>query len=142
MKHFLVSLALVSCAFPAASQSTVGDLLDKGGKKLIKADYDSLAPFRVTYIWPQGGGEGDLVYKADGTLAGSEYQYSSRSESPATGTWSADADGKWCQKKHMTLWNSRTDRCWYTWQLGDVYFGSAGTDRGERIGKLKSLAKQ
>jgi hypothetical protein len=126
----------------ALAQSTVGELLDKGGKKLVKADYDAMTPFRVKYVWPQGGGEGDLLYSADGTLSGSEYQYSSRRESPATGTWTAGDDGKWCMKKHMTTWNSRTDRCWFTWQLGNDFYGSAEEGRGAPIAKMKSFAKQ
>lgn len=142
MRTYLVCLLLAAAAAPSLAQSTVGELLDKGGKKLLKADYDALVPFRVTYLWPQGGGEGDLIYKGDGTLAGSEYQYSSRSESPATGTWTADDEGKWCLKKHMTLWNSRTDRCWYTYRLGEIFYGSAAEDRGARIAKMKSFSKQ
>jgi hypothetical protein len=142
MKKHLIGMLFVALAAPGFAQSTVGELLDKGGKKLVKADYDALAPFRTVYVWPQGGGEGDLVYKPDGTLSGSEYQYSSRSESPAVGTWNADDEGKWCIKKHMTTWNSRTDRCWYTWQLGTDFYGSAETDRSARIAKLKSVAKQ
>lgn len=142
MNRLLLSFLLAAAGVPCLAQSTVGDLLDKGGQKLVKADYDALVPFRMTYVWPQGGGEGDLIYKPDGTLSGSEYQYSSRSESPTTGTWTADEEGKWCLKKYMTLWNSRTDRCWYTWKLGNDFYGSGETDRAARISKMKSLTKQ
>jgi hypothetical protein len=142
MKKSLIGLALGTAALGCLAQSTVGELLDKGGKKLTGADYAAMTPLRTKYVWPQGGGEGDLVYLADGTLSGSEYQYSSRSESPATGTWTADDEGKWCMKKHMTLWNSRTDRCWYTYQLGSEFYGSASDDRAARVAKIKSFAKQ
>lgn len=143
IRHAVTACLLAAAAAPGLAQSNVGDLLDKGAKKLVKDDYLALAPFRLKYVWPQGGGEGDLVYVADGTLSGSEYHYSSRSESPATGTWSADETGKWCMKKHMSVWNSRTDMCWYTWKLGDDYWGSAtDSDRGGRIMKIRSFAKQ
>lgn len=143
----LLCLALAGvfalASLPASAQSNVGDLLDKGAKKLIKDDYMAMAPFRVKYLWPQGGGEGDLVYEANGTLSGSEYHYSSRSESPATGTWQADENGKWCMKKHMAVWKSNTDMCWYTWKLGDDYYGSASdSDRNAPVRKARSFAKQ
>lgn len=143
IRHLTIACLFAMGAVPALAQSNVGDLLDKGAKKLTKDDYMSLAPFRLKYVWPQGGGEGDLVYVADGTLSGSEYHYSSRSESPATGTWSADDAGKWCMKKHMPVWNSRTDMCWYTWKLGEDYWGSAtDSDRSGRVVKIRSFGKQ
>lgn len=137
-----VAFLAMMLATVANAQSNLGELLDKGGKKLLKADYIALAPFRVKYEWFQGGGEGDLVYAANGTLTGTEYHYPSRSESPAVGTWTADDSGKWCIKKNMAAWNSNTDRCWYTFQLGDEYFGTlSDTDRNARIGKIKSVSK-
>ncbi len=127
----------------ANAQSNLGELLDKGGKKLLKADYIALAPFRVKYVWFQGGGEGDLVYAANGTLTGSEYHYPSRSESTAVGTWEVDDSGKWCIKKNLEAWNSKTDVCWYSFRLGDEYFGTlSDTDRNARVGKIQSVSRQ
>lgn len=124
----------------ANAQSNLGELLDKGGKKLLKADYIALAPFRVKFEWPQGGGEGDLVYAANGTLTGTEYHYPSRSESPSVGTWTVDDSGSWCIKKKLEAWNTTFDRCWYTFRLGDEYFGTlSDTDRNARVGKVKSF---
>jgi hypothetical protein len=139
----LLCLAVFLCAsFSAAGQSTVAELLDKGGKKMLKDDYAALAPFRVVYQWPNRQGEGDLFYAADGTLSGSEYHNSSRSTSPATGTWTVDENGKWCMKKFMQLWNSRTDQCWYSWKLGDDYYASQGEDKDTKVMKAKSFGKQ
>ncbi|MGP1680059.1 MAG: hypothetical protein ACTS6J_23240 [Burkholderiales bacterium] len=126
----------------ANAQSNLGELLDKGGSKMLKADYIALAPFRVKYVWFQGGGEGDLVYAANGTLTGTEYHYPSRSESPAVGTWTVDDSGKWCIKKNLEAWNSKTDVCWYSFRLGDEYFGTLSeTDRNARVGKIKSVSR-
>jgi hypothetical protein len=137
----LLAASLALLAGGASAQSNLGDLLDKGGQKMMKADYMAMAPFRIKYVWPQGGGEGDLLYNGDGTLAGSEYHYSSRSESPAVGTWTVDDNGKWCMKKSMATWNSKTDMCWYMFKAGDQYFGSASDgDRTARVARFKSLA--
>lgn len=142
MKALILGCLLALLQLPVWAQSNVGDLLDKGGKKLTKADYAAMVPFRVKYVWPDRGGEGDLVYQADGTLSGLESHYVSRSDSPATGVWTADEEGKWCIKKHMTAWNTRTDVCWYTFRLGDDFYGSRKDDRDARVSKVKSFAKE
>ena len=142
MKALILGSLLALVNLPVLAQSNVGDLLDKGGKKLTKADYTAMVPLRIKYVWPIGGGEGDLLFQADGTLTGSEYHYGSRSESPATGVWSADEDGKWCSKKHMPVWNSRTDMCYYTYQVGEEFYGALKDERGARFFKIKSVAKQ
>ncbi len=135
-----VSLCIVASS--AFARSTVGELLDKGASKLSKEDYAALTPFRVVYQWPNRQGEGDLLYAADGTVAGSEFHYPSRSASPATGTWTVDDGGKWCIKKFMQSWDSRTDQCWFSWKLGDDYYGSLGEEKNTKVIKVKSFAKQ
>ncbi|MES2974595.1 MAG: DUF995 domain-containing protein [Pseudomonadota bacterium] len=141
-KFVLIACATALAALTAQAQ-TVGELLDKGAKPLTKEDYAALMPLKIRYGWPQGGGEGELVFAADGTLSGSEYQFSSRSESPAVGTWTVDDSGKWCMKKSMTLWKTNTDRCWITYRMGtDYYGGFAEGDRNSRTAKYKGFGKQ
>ena len=136
----LAVLGLVT--IPAHAQSNLGELLDKGGRKLMREDYAALPPFRVQYRWPQGGGEGDLVYKADGTLVGTEYHSQTQSESTAIGTWTVDDNGRWCIKKTLAEWNSKTDVCWYSFRIGDEYFGGlSDSDRTSRVFKVKSTQK-
>ncbi len=142
MKTSLLAAVLMSLTCSVQAQSTVGELLEKGGKKLMKEDYTGLVPFRVKYVWPNRGGEGDLVYAADGTLSGTEHHYPSRSDSPAIGTWTVDDGGKWCIKKSMSAWNSKTDQCWYSWRLGDDFYGAISEDPGTRVMKVKSIARQ
>ena len=136
-RAILCTALLLGASFSALGQSTVGELLEKGGKKLLKEDYAALVPFRNVYQWPNRQGEGDLVFAADGTLSGSEYHNSSRSTSPATGTWVVDENGKSCIKKFMQLWNTRTDQCWYGWKLGEDYYGSLGDDKDAKVMKSK-----
>lgn len=141
LKFFLVASATALLGATAQAQ-TVGDLLDKGAKQLMKEDYAAMMPLRIRYQWPQGGGEGDLVFAADGTLAGSEYQYASSSESPAVGTWTVDDTGKWCMKKTMAKWKVNTDKCFITFRMGDDYYGAAAdSDRSARTSKYKSYGK-
>ncbi len=130
-----------SLSFSSLAQSTVGELLDKGGKQWQKADYEGMFPARLQYRWPNGQGEGDLVFTADGQLSGSEYHYASRSESPATGTWKVEDDGKFCAPKEMKAWRSRTNLCWYSFRLGDEQFMSLTTERDAKLLKIKALSK-
>ncbi|MES2960312.1 MAG: hypothetical protein V4792_19140 [Pseudomonadota bacterium] len=141
MRTFILYTAAVLFTSSAAAQSTVGELLDKGAKKILKEDYLAMMPMRLQYQWPNRQGEGDLVFRADGSLSGSEYHYASRSESPATGTHELEDDGKWCMKKHMPVWNSRTDQCWHNYKLGDDYYGAFSDDKGARAIKVKSVSR-
>ena len=75
-----VATALFFSAQIVHAQSTVGELLDKGGKKLLKEDYAAMFPYAMKYWWPQGDGEGDLLVRADGTLSGTEYHYQRRGD--------------------------------------------------------------
>ncbi len=140
-KHCLIAgAAAFICA--AAQAQTVGNLLDKGAKQLMKEDYAAMMPLRIRYQWPQGGGEGDLVFAGDGTLSGSEYQFASSSESPAVGTWTVDDSGKWCMKKTMARWKVNTDKCFVTYRQGDDHYGAAAdSDRSSRTSKYKSFGK-
>jgi hypothetical protein len=137
----LAAAMLATGATGALAQSTVAELLDKGGTRLMKADYDALMPARVQYRWPNGQGEGDLVLTADGKITGTEYHYSSRSDSPATGVWTVADDGKLCTPKEMKAWGRRTDLCWYTFRLGADSFMSASADRDGKLMKIKSIAR-
>jgi hypothetical protein len=135
----LVVLAL--SAGVCHAQSTVGEITDKGGALLLRADIEALMPARVQYRWPNGQGEGDLVLTADGQLSGTESHYASRSDSPAVGTWKVAEDGKLCTPKEMKAWNRKTDLCWYMLRLGGDLFMAASPEKDVKVLKLKSFAK-
>ena len=138
----LLAACLLLVFASAHAQSTVGELLDKGAKKLVKADYAALFPATFSYVWLNKEGEGDLLYKSDGTLSGIERHYASRTTSPATGTWTADDNGKWCIKKNLSAWKRDTDLCWYAFVLDGAYFGSlSDTDRSARVVSAGKVTK-
>jgi hypothetical protein len=130
----LLAASLLLGVATAHAQSTVGELLDKGGKKLGKDHYAAYFPATIKYVWPDKAGEGELNYKSDGTVSGTEYHYASRTTSTAVGTWTVDDNGKWCIKKHLATWNRNTDVCWYSFELEGAYFGAlSDTDRNARV---------
>lgn len=138
-----LSVALAFAALPvlALSQSTVADLMDKGGSALTKAQWQELLPLRIEFQWPNRQGEEELFLSADGKITGKGYHYSSRSESPASGAWRVEDDGKVCTPKTFTAWNSSTNLCWYFFQQGGSYFAAPKLEPDAKVGKLKSMAK-
>lgn len=136
----LTALAL-NVASTANAQSTVGELLEKGGKQLSKADLMDMMPMRYQGKWPNNQGEEELFFTQDGNISGTGYHYRSRSSSPATGQWALEEDGKFCTPKTFSAWNSSTNLCWYLYQSGDAYFGAPKTDADSRIGKINSIGK-
>ena len=136
-------LPMVLLAIPglAVSQSTVAELTEKGGVALTKADWQELIPLRIETQWPNRQGEEELFFSADGKISGKGYHYSSRTESPAVGSWRVEDDGKVCTPKTFTAWNSSTNLCWYLLKQGDSYFGAPKLDPDSKLVKLKALGK-
>jgi hypothetical protein len=137
----LLTAVALSLAQTANAQTTVGELLEKGGKQLSKADLLDMMPMRYQGKWPNNQGEEELFFTEDGKISGSGYHYGSRSSSPATGQWTVEDDGKFCTPKTFSAWNSSTNLCWYIYQSGDAYFGTQKTDAGSRLGKINSIGK-
>lgn len=143
-RPFLGSLALAVLSLlssAALAQSTVGELLGQGGKQLSKADILDLVPLRYQAKWPNGQGEEELVFTEDGKITGKGYHYGSRSDSPASGQWKVEDDGKVCTPKTFTAWNSSTNSCWYLYQLNGAHYATGKTDGGSKIGKVNTLEK-
>jgi len=142
MKQVLQALAAVGAiAFVGnvAAQSTVGELLEQGGKQVAKADFLSLVPVRIESKWPNRQGEETLLLSADGKISGTGYHYGSRSESPAAGTWKVEDDGQICTPKTFSAWNNSTNLCWYAFKKGDDYFTSAKIDKDSKVSRVGSV---
>ena len=135
-----LALALAGAGV-AQAQSTVAELLEKGGKLLTKAEFLEMIPARVQQQWPNRQGEEDLVLSGDGKISGTGYHYSSRSDSPVTGQWTVEDDGKICAPKTFTAWRNSINLCWYVYKLGGDYFGAQKTEPEARVGKVKSMQK-
>lgn len=139
------SICWFFCACTASAtvlaQSTVGELMEKGGQQFTKAEWLETIPLRIQSKWPNGQGEEELVFSEDGKITGTGHHYGSRSDSPASGQWKVEDDGKVCTPKTFTAWNSNTNLCWYFFKLGDSFYGAPKTEASSRIGKITSLQK-
>ena len=85
----------------AQAQSTVAELLEKGGKQVTKAEILELMPMRLQAQWPTGIGEEELDFSVDGKISGSGFHYPSKTNSPAEGSWAVEDDGKFCTPKSL-----------------------------------------
>lgn len=132
----------LSCGLSAQAQSTVGELLQSGGRQLTKTDLLEMMPARYQGRWPNSQGEEELVFSVDGKITGTGKHYASNTESPAVGTWKVEDDGKLCTPKRFTMWGTSTDLCWYLFRLGNDLFGGLKNSSDAKIGgKINSFAK-
>lgn len=123
------------------AQTTVGELLEKGGKQNTKAEIMALMPMRIQQKWPNGQGEEELFFSLDGKITGTGSHYSSRTDSPVEGKWTVDEDGKFCAPKTFTGWRTSTNLCWYGFSLGETSFGALKTSADSKVFKMISVSK-
>lgn len=139
--RLLTGLAGLLVAAGAYAQSTVGELLEKGGKQRTKEEFLSSMPFQLKWEWPNRQGEEELVLYPDGKITGSGYHFQTRTTSPAEGTWKLEDDGKLCASKTFSAWNRSTSACWYSFVLDNVAFASLNSEPGSKLIKVSSIAK-
>lgn len=135
-------VVVMVCATTVQAQSTVGELQEKGGALVGKEEFATMLPLRMEGQWPNRQGEEVLYFSVDGKITGKGFHYSSRSESPAEGSWTMEADGRLCKPQKFTAWpNSSTNNCYYMFKLGSDYYSSVKNEVGSAIRKVKSVAK-
>jgi hypothetical protein len=118
---------------PVAAQSTLGELLDKGGKKLSKADF--MATFNGATVSGvnANGARFQGTYKADGSYTGS-FQSAQGTTGGMFGTWTLDDSGKVCVELTSSGSSGRGATCGYYYKAGDtLYFSGSDTDRGAPV---------
>ena len=123
------------------AQSTVGELIGKGGKQSTKAELTAQMSMRIQQNWPNGQGEEELLLTADGKITGVGRHYASGTVSPVEGAWSVEDDGKFCAPKKLTRWGTNTNLCWYVFKLGDAVYSASKTDTEAKLFRSKAVTK-
>jgi hypothetical protein len=128
-------LAVVVAAFLpivaiAQQPVKVGDLLDKGGKKLTKEDLATLVPgamFKGTApsspTW-----NAEQIYKNDGSLSGTAYRKIGAGTTGLSGKWSLSDQGQLCTDV-TNGFGQRFQRCDFFYSLGNSFFLAPTDDR-------------
>lgn len=137
-KALVASLVTMAFAGSAAGQTTLGEILDKGAKKLSHGDFVAMLPATSFVVFPSGSGEAEVVYKADGTFSGSARHYGSGTTSGSYGTWKVDESGKFCVDENLPGWSKTYQDCNFRFKVGDELFDSpSDSDRNAKLNKRK-----
>jgi len=113
----------------AAQQETLGSILDKGAKKMSRAEVTAAM---LRGMLGRTVGSDDLVltnvsYESDGSMLGQH-----QAVGQVRGDWSVDDDGRECHQ----WWGGGELICSFWFKLGDSVYLAKSTERGEPVSKL------
>jgi hypothetical protein len=115
-----VLLAALGGAGLAQAQSTLGDLLDRGARKLTPAEVVSTGPLRIVREAPDS--DALMTLRPGGTVVGTVHN--------KQGTWSVDAAGQRCVDVDLPAFRMHWKQCGYLFRLGEqLYAVASDTDR-------------
>ena len=127
-------IASIACLFAgllasgAQAQSTLGDLLDQGARKLSAAEVQALGDVRILRQAPDA--DAYMTLRSDGTVVGMVHNKQGEGSSEAVGTWQVDASGRRCADVTLPAFRMTTRQCGYAFQLGrDIFFVPSDADR-------------
>jgi len=128
----------------ALAQSTLGELLDAGGKRMAAADVASALSGASVDGPTKPGGMLRADFKADGSFSGTVQGPSGGKPTGIVGTWAVDANGKLCTEFTLTATATgmrKDSSCGYYFKNGDQYYVTeSGTDRSALL--LKRTIKK
>jgi hypothetical protein len=145
IKRTFITIAMTLFVFSsmAFADMTLGVLLDKGGKKITKSEWDSLLPVTVYFEWFEGNGEATLTYQSDGTFKGNAKEFDFRTESRSNGTWVMDKNAQKCIDETFQNWPTTFKGCYYYFKLnGQHYVTLSDTDRSSKVKKATITPKK
>lgn len=135
LKQMLFAAVLAS-AGSAPAQTSVGELLDGGAKKLSGDEVRTLVPGATLVGRSFAGSDVSVDYKQDGTLSGRvQINSGPRAGQIAgiVGTWTIADDGKTCAVVTVPS-GGRDQICAYYFKLGDRYFiAESDSDKGSAV---------
>jgi hypothetical protein len=140
---FGMTLLLASTA--AWAQSTLGELLDAGGKKLSGAEVTTAVAGANMSGVNKTGNTFQADFKPDGSYGGSVQSARGRQKTGGlTGTWKVDGEGRFCTEftsSRGPTGHAEGGTCVYLFKAGDTYFVSdSDTDRSAQVLK-RTIAK-
>lgn len=131
MKPCLLAAALLA-AGAAQAQSTLGELLDQGARKMTAAEVQGLGDVRI--VRRAADADAYMTMRADGTIVGMVHNKQGSGSSEAVGTWRVDAAGQRCVDVQMPAFRMDMKQCGWTYKLGrDVFFAPSDSDRAVAV---------
>lgn len=128
----------------AHAQSTLGEVLDKGGTRIDASHWRAMLPHQNFGFGQKSLNRTQVIFSEDGKLSGSESprdlfstqaNASQRSRS-IKGSWQMEADGKMCIDQVFGRYESVYSGCFYMFRLDDTIFhvdAGSETDRSAAV---------
>lgn len=118
------------CIASAHAQSTLGQVLTKGGTKITETQWRAMLPHRNFGFGQQSQNRTAITFTDDGQLSGSEDLWSGyRSHADLQhrsralrGTWTMDAAGKLCVDQVFGRYEAFFAGCFFMFRSGDTIF--------------------
>jgi len=132
---WLLGIALLLWAPLGLSQSTLGELLDAGAKKMSIEEFKDEVVQRTLVGLSASGGNVELMYVSNGMIQGLGTAPFQTSNTLATirGDWRTDDDGRICTSMRIGG-TPLPDRCQFWFKYAAAYFPSdSDSDRRARV---------
>ena len=138
MQHRLLAASLILLVFAstaALAQSSLGELLAGGAKKLPQdAVKGTLGGAHVSGKSVTGA-DTEYDYKPDGYFSGN-LMAADGTRFGVVGTWTVDESGKFCGEWTLTQNSKRFSGCGFLYAIGDqLYYVESDSDKGAKIYK-------
>ena len=134
--RFIISCIgfVVTSSTTALAQTTLGEVLDAGGKKLTKEEILAAVAGANISGPTQGGGTMQADYKSDGTFSGSQQTTAGKGRG-RFGTWTVDDSGLYCTEITISGAITQPDKsCGYLQAWGSILCRRRRSDdRGARV---------
>lgn len=140
MSKVFLTASLAISAMSASAQSTVGELLDGGAKKMTKEQLVAyIAGTKLT--GPSRSGEVmlNIDLKADGSFSGNVNNPQRGISSGTAGKWTVDEAGKTCTDGRLFAWNMGFKECFFSYRLGEVMYRTLAESEDRPTTVVKGL---
>ena len=138
--YALATLAISVTPVGAQQPATVGDLIDKGGKKIAKDELSALLKgATVSGVQEGSGAKFSNTLNPDGSVKGTAVR-TGGDTFELTGKWSVNDKGQLCSDL-TPGWGRHFDSCSFFFTLGNAYYASQSDERTGAI-LLREIKKK
>lgn len=142
MSNAFLAASLAISAMSANAQSTVGELLDGGARKMTREQATAyLAGSKLAGPTRSGEVVMSLDLKADGSFSGSVHQTVRNLASGTSGKWVVDDSGKTCAEGRLFAWNMNFKECFISYLLEGVVYRTM-SDSEDRASAVRKALEQ
>jgi hypothetical protein len=133
MRTSRLCLLLLACAAGSAqAEGTLGDLIDRGARRLGAQEIQALGDLRILQQAPDA--DAYMTLRADGSVVGMVHNKQGFGSSEAVGRWEVDAAGRRCSHVELPAFGTSMKHCGFTFQLGrEVFFAASESERSALV---------